>query len=143
MKAESNLGGLLGKASRLLSNELNHSLSEHKLTVEQWSFLAVLWIEDSQKQKELQEALLKDKATVNSLVSNLLKNGFVLKEQDKFDKRSFIISLSQKGKDMQKVSLPIAMQSITKSIVGIDKDELKITTKVLAQIIKNLTQEKS
>ena len=66
MKAESNLGGLLGKVSRLLANEFNNSLSQHQITVEQWSLLAVLWVEDGQKQKELQSALLKNKATINS-----------------------------------------------------------------------------
>ena len=141
MKAESNLGGLLGKASRLLANEFNNSLSQHQITVEQWSLLAVLWIEDGQKQKELQSALLKDKATINSLVTNLVKNGFVTKEQDRDDKRSFIISLSDAGKEMQKLTIPIAMQSITKSTIGIDMQELQTTTKVLAQIINNLTKE--
>ena len=53
MRAESNLGGLLGKSSRLLSNQFNHDLTQHNLTVEQWSLLAVLWTEDAQKQKDL------------------------------------------------------------------------------------------
>ena len=143
MKAESNIGGLLGKASRLLSNELNNSLSEHKLTVEQWSLLAVLWTQDGQKQKELQQELLKDKATINSLVSYLLKDGFITKKRNEYDKRSFIISLTQKGKEMQKHTIPLAMQSISMSIVDIDADALQTTTKVLTQIINNLTKEKS
>jgi len=141
MKANSNLGGLLGKASRLLANELNNSLSHHELTVEQWSLLAVLWSQDKQKQKELQVELMKDKATINSLVNYLLKGGFILKEQDMVDKRSFIISLSSKGKQMQTLSIPLAMQSIAKSVVGIDKEALETTTKVLTQIINNLTKE--
>ena len=42
---------------------------------------------------------------------------------------------------MQKLTIPIAMQSITKSTIGIDMQELQTTTKVLAQIINNLTKE--
>ena len=141
MTAESNIGGLLGKASRLLSNELNKSLSQHKITVEQWTLLALLWTKDAQKQKELQMALLKDKATINSLVNNLVKSDFVLKEQDKVDKRSFIISLSEKGRSMQMLTIPIAMQSITKATKNIDTAELEITMKVLTQIINNLIKE--
>jgi len=52
--------------------------------------LAVLWSDDAQKQKDLQAVFLKDKATINSLVSYLVKNGFVMKERDSIDKRSFI-----------------------------------------------------
>ena len=143
MKAESNLGGLLGKASRLLSNQFNSDLLPHDLTVEQWSLLAVLWSEDGQKQKELQKVLLKDKATINSLVNYLLKNGFIDKEQDIVDKRSFIISLTSKGKRMQHVTIPLAMKNIGKAIDGIDASELETTVKVLNQIIINLTKERS
>ena len=143
MKAESNLGGLLGKSSRLLSNQFNHDLTQHNLTVEQWSLLAVLWSEDAQKQKDLQAALLKDKATINSLVSYLVKNGFVMKERDSVDKRSFVISLTPKGISMQEVTIPFAMKNIGKAIEGIDEDALKTTVKVLTQIINNLTKERS
>ena len=143
MRAESNLGGLLGKSSRLLSNQFNHDLTQHNLTVEQWSLLAILWSDDAQKQKDLQAALLKDKATINSLVSYLLKNGFVMKERDSIDKRSFIISLTSKGRLMQEVTIPLAMKNIGKAIEGIDEDALKTTVTVLTQIINNLTRGKS
>ncbi len=143
MKAESNLGGLLGKASRLLSNQFNNDLLAHDLTVEQWSLMAVLWSKDGQKQKELQKVLLKDKATINSLVNYLLKNGFIDKEQDMVDKRSFIISLTSKGKTMQHVTIPLAMKNIAKATDGIDASELETTVKVLNQIIINLTKERS
>jgi len=143
MRAESNLGGLLGKSSRLLSNQFNHDLVQHNLTVEQWSLLAVLWSDDAQKQKDLQAALLKDKATINSLVSYLVKNGFVMKERDSIDKRSFIISLTSKGRSIQEVTIPLAMKNIGKAIEGIDEEALKTTVKVLTQIIDNLTREKS
>lgn len=78
MKAENNIGGLFGKSSRLLSNNLNTDLNELGITVEQWSLLAVLWSTNNISQKELQEALLKDKASINSLVNYLIKNGFII-----------------------------------------------------------------
>ena len=141
MNARSNLGGLLGKSSRLLANHLNNDLNIHSLTIAQWTLLAVLWDKDHQSQKELQEELLKDKASVTSLVSYLIKNGFVSKVQSTNDKRSFIVSLTQKGKDIQKTTIPIAMQNISLATQEIDKEELATTTKVLAQIIDNLTKE--
>ncbi len=141
MKAESNLGGLLGKASRLLSNRFNRDLQQHNLTVEQWSLLAILWSEDAQKQKALQSALLKDKATINSLVSYLVKNGFISKVKDTIDKRSSIISLTTKGRQMQSITIPIAMQNIGHAVSDIDTKDLEKTISVLTQIINNLTKE--
>jgi len=142
MKAESNLGGLLGKASRLLSNRFNRDLQQHNLTVEQWSLLAILWSEDAQKQKALQSALLKDKATINSLVSYLVKNGFISKVKDTIDKRSSIISLTTKGRQMQSITIPIAMKNIGHAVSDIDTKDLERTISVLTQIINNLTKEK-
>ena len=143
MKAESNLGGLLGKSSRLLSNQFNLDLSQHNLTVEQWTLLAVLWGEDDLKQKDLQATLLKDKATINSLVSYLVKNGFVSKKQNVIDRRSFVISLTQRGRAMQQITVPLAIQNIGRAIDGIDSSEVETTVKVLNQIINNLTKERS
>ncbi len=143
MRAESNLGGLLGKANRLLSNHFNQDLTQHGLTIEQWSLLAVLWSEDAQNQKSLQQELLKDKATITSLVGYLVKNGFVSKERDKSDKRAFVISLTEKGKEMKYVTIPLAMKNIGMAVEGIEPLELETTVKVLTQIILNLTKEKS
>jgi len=143
MKAESNLGGLLGKSSRLLANIFNAKLVGLGLTVEQWSLLAVLWSEDSQSQKSLQEALLKDKATINSLVKYLLDGGFILKVQDEKDRRSFIISLSDKGRAIQGESIPFAIESIGLATEGISKEALATTTQVLQEIIINLTKDKT
>ena len=141
MNAQSNLGGLLGKSSRLLANHFNSDLNVHSLTIAQWTLLAVLWDKDHQSQKELQDELLKDKASVTSLVSYLIKNGFVSKVQSANDKRSFIVSLTKKGKDIQKTTISIAIQNISLATQEIDQEELATTTKVLAQIIDNLTKE--
>ena len=142
MKAENSIGGLLGKSSRLLSNRFNSELTSIGLTVQQWTLLAVLWEKSPQTQKSLQEELLKDKASINSLVGYLVQNGFVLKERNSKDKRSFLISLTQKGVDIKNESIPMAMSNISVAIEGIDKSDLEIFTKVAKEIIINLTEEK-
>ena len=141
MKAESNLGGLLGKSSRLLANHFNTDLAEYGLTIAQWTLLAVLWEVDHRSQKALQKELLKDKATVNSLINYLINNGFITKSKDEKDKRSFIVSLTSKGKEVQALTMPIAIQNIGIATQNIKKSDLETTYKVLTQIIINLTKE--
>ena len=141
MNIESNLGGLLGKSSRLLANSLNHALEETNLTVEQWSLLALLWIEDHQSQKSLQVTLLKDKATINSLINYLLKDEFIVKKPSNVDKRSFIVSLTQKGKEIKSASMPMAINSIQAATKDIEEEELQTALKVLDKIINNLTKD--
>ena len=142
MNIEANLGSLLGKSSRLLANNLNNSLREVNLTVEQWSMLALLWSKDNQTQKSLQETLLKNKATINSLVSYLIKDNFITKRVSPTDKRSAIVSLTKKGKEMKNHTIPIAINSILLATEGINKQELQTTFKVLEQIINNLAKDK-
>lgn len=142
MKAENNIGGLLGKSSRLLSNNFNSDLKALGITVEQWILLAVLWEKNNLSQKELQEALLKDKASVNSLVSYLIKSGFITKKKSTEDKRSFIVSLTTKGEEIKMQTIPLAMKNISLAIHNIDKNELATFVKVCTQIIRNLTEEK-
>jgi len=141
MKAESNIGGLLGKSARLLSNKFNSDLVHLGITVEQWTLLATLWTKDHQNQKALQVSLLKDKASINSLLKYLIQGGFVSKVQDKQDKRSYIVSLTDKGREIQKSSIPIAMQNIGIATEGIEAKDLAICVEVLTQIILNLTKE--
>jgi len=143
MKAESNLGGLLGKSSRLLANVFNNDLVKHNLTIAQWTLLALLWDKDNQSQKELQEELLKNKATITSLITYLIKNGFITKSKDELDRRSYIVSLTNKGREMQRVTIPIAIQNIGIATKEITQSDLETTNKVLSQIINNLTQEHS
>lgn len=142
MKAESNIGGLLGKSSRLLSHCFNSELLALGISVEQWSLIAVLWDKDHLSQKELQEALLKDKATINSLVNYLLKGEFITKIPSKKDKRSVVISLSLKGEALKSSTIPLAMKSIGIATDGIEKEELEIFVNVLNKIIINLTKAK-
>jgi len=143
MELKNNIGGLLAQASRLLSNKLNSRLVQHNLTAEQWSLLAVLWIKNHQKQKDLEHTLLKKKATINSLISYLIKSDFIEKNQDIVDKRSFIISLTKKGREIKQLTLPLAQQCIVEAKKGIQADDLETTLKVLNQIIDNLTKDKS
>ena len=60
MRAEDSLGGLLGKSSRLMRNQLHHNLQQVEccITVEQWVLLASLWSEDGVSPRVLSERLL-------------------------------------------------------------------------------------
>jgi len=78
-----------------MSNRLDKELIKYNLTVEQWSLLALLWSKNNRTQKSLHDELLKNKATINSLVNYLIKNGFITKNQDTKDKRRTIISLTE------------------------------------------------
>jgi plasmid maintenance system antidote protein VapI len=65
---------LIGKSSRLITNNLAHKLLVSKIgiTTEQWIILQIL-SRGAKTQKELSEVTLKNKASINSLVSNEIR----------------------------------------------------------------------
>ncbi|WP_456389732.1 MarR family winged helix-turn-helix transcriptional regulator, partial [Profundibacter sp.] len=94
MKAEANIGGLLGKSSRMMSNALDAKLRPLGLTSQQWSLLAVLSTTGGRNQTELAKALLKTKASVGSLVNYLETKTYILREVSATDRRETIVVLT-------------------------------------------------
>ena len=134
---------LIGKSSRLLSNNLSQKLSVEKLglTTEQWIILQIL-SNGSKNQKELGLITLKNKASITSLISNLLKLGFVTKIVSKTDKRKTIISMTDIGKKIRNKANKIASYSINEALDGFLTDEVKQLNEFLIRINNNLLKEK-
>ncbi|HIP48522.1 MAG TPA: hypothetical protein EYG92_06100 [Lutibacter sp.] len=134
---------LIGKSSRLLRNNLSLKLAIEKLglSTEQWIILQIL-AKGSKNQKELGLITLKNKASINSLVSNLLKSSFVTKIISKTDKRETIISTTDIGNEIRKKANKIASISINEALDGFLKDEVKQLNSFLNRINTNLLKKK-
>ena len=142
MQAEDSLGGLLGKSSRLMRNQLHRNLRlvESQITVEQWILLAELWSGDGGLTPlELSKRLLKHKASITNLLKGAEKSGYVYRQKDSRDRRVSKVFLTDKGRQLEAALIPIAMQTIMSATEGISPDHLAITANVLKQIIHNLT----
>jgi len=138
MKAEENLGGLLGKSSRLMSNALDAHLKDLRLTSQQWSLMAELAFAGGRNQTELARALLKNKASVGSLIDYLETKNCIARTASPTDRREIIIELTPTGQAIFERSKPLAGDIITRATNGINRDEQAIAQRVLKQIIQNL-----
>jgi DNA-binding MarR family transcriptional regulator len=135
-------GELVGKTSRLLSRNLSNHLSQSKtdITSEQWIILRIL-TQGSKNQKELSEITLKTKATINSLISYLLKSEFIIKTISKSDKRNIEISISSKGLQIIKQTNISALNSIVEATNGFSKEEIMVLNNYLMRIQNNLLKK--
>ena len=77
------------------------------LTFEMYQIMASLWKEDCIKQQELADRTLKDKASLTCLIDNLTKRKLVTRSEDPADRRSKLISLTEKGKNLGKEVEPL------------------------------------
>ena len=134
---------LIGKSSRLLRNNLSKKLSVEKLglTTEQWIILEIL-SSGSKNQKELGLITLKNKASINSLISNLLNLGLVTKIVSKTDKRETIISTTDIGNEIRNKANKIACDSINEALDGFLTNEVKQLNEFLNRINNNLLKNK-
>jgi len=138
MKAETNIGGLLGKSSRLMANRLNLDLDKFGITTQQWILLCELFGEDNISQKTLAKNLLKSKSSVNTLVKYLLQKKLISQKINKDDLRESCICLTAKGRKVLLETFGISKNVILDATRSISSDDLRITIKTLKMIIINL-----
>ena len=130
---------LIGKSSRLITNNLAQKLLEVQagVTTEQWIILQIL-LRGAMTQKELSEKTLKNKASINSLVSNLLKLELVDKKISEKDKRETRVSLNNKGEEVRARVAKIAAISVDQALNGFSNEEIENLNSLLNRVKENL-----
>ena len=77
------------------------------LTYTQYITLMVLWENDSQPVNDIARRLLLETNTVTPLLQRMEKQGLVIRQRGKEDKRQQIVSLTEKGRDMEEQAISI------------------------------------
>ena len=101
-KLDNQLCFRLYTASRLLTQAYNPLLSKQGLTYPQYLVLLVLWEKDEQPVNDIAKRLLLETNTVTPLLQRMEKEGILTREKGKKDARQMIVTLTRKGKDLQK-----------------------------------------
>lgn len=65
------------------------------------SVLITLYKNEGISQEKLSQLLKVDKATITRSIRKLLEDGFIERRQDKNDKRSYLLYITQKGRDIE------------------------------------------
>jgi DNA-binding MarR family transcriptional regulator len=87
--------------------------------------------------KKLSEIINRDKSTVTALVNKLIKSGYILRRTHESDSRSSIISLTEKGKAMQKNFWDVSEALRNKAYQGLTDEEMETLMNLLAKIHDN------
>ena len=130
---------LIGKSSRLITNNLSQKilLAKIGITTEQWIILQIL-ARNEYSQKELCEITLKNKASVNNLISYLLSFDYVNKSVSNKDKRETIIRITKLGDQVRKKVLKEADNSISETLKGFSNSDIELLNSLLLRINNNL-----
>ena len=101
-KLDNQLCFRLYTASRLLTQAYHPLLSEQGLTYPQYLVLLVLWEKDAQPVNDIAKRLHLETNTVTPLLQRMEKGGILVRAKGKQDARQMIVSLTRKGKELQK-----------------------------------------
>ncbi|MBP5520987.1 MAG: MarR family transcriptional regulator [Bacteroidales bacterium] len=89
-------------ASRLITQAYHPLLSEYGLTYPQYLVLLVLWEKDAQPVNDIAKRLLLETNTVTPLLKRMEAEGILTRTQGIKDARQMIVSLTPKGRNLQK-----------------------------------------
>ena len=88
-------------AARLITQAYTPMFSELGITYPQYLVLMVLWEQDVQPVNDIAHRLLLETNTVTPLLQRMEKLGLVTRKKGEQDKRQQIVSLTEKGREME------------------------------------------
>ncbi len=102
MKLDNQLCFALYAASRCVTNLYTPLLKPLGLTYTQYLAFLVLWEEDGITVGEIGERLMLDNGTLSPMLKKMEQAGYIERKRSESDDRVVIISLTRKGRDLQK-----------------------------------------
>ncbi|UAL45950.1 MarR family winged helix-turn-helix transcriptional regulator [Sutcliffiella horikoshii] len=108
-------------------------LDELGITYSQYLVLLVLWERDAISVKELGEKLILDSGTLTPMLKRMETNQLITRSRSKKDERSVVITLTSKGKALNKEVECIPNKFLEK--ISLNTDELKALSELLTKLV--------
>ena len=131
-------GGVLRAAVRVFYQSLRQRLSEHDVSVAQWSVLRVLWDEDGLSQVELSKRLGIENAGMTAKLDAMERAGLVRRRRDPHDQRKQNIFIEKRAADIRPALTACAVEVNDIAERGIPPGDLQNMRRTMNKMIGNL-----
>ena len=108
-------------------------VKSENLTPPQYSILMELWKSDGKQFKELASACCCSPSTITGIIDNMEKNDLVHRENNPKDRRSLLVKLTEKGKEIKSTIPPIKI-ILTNCCEGFTPEEVEQLTHLLNKL---------
>ncbi|KAF1084955.1 Multidrug resistance operon repressor [Sporotomaculum syntrophicum] len=139
---DNSLGFILNRTNTRMKNALLHKFRDYDLTPEQWAVLNRLWVKEGVTPKELADLTCKDQPTTVRMLAKLQNKGYITREVNPEDSRSFLIYLTSKGREAKDILFPLAFEVLNEATRGIEAEQLEAAKSILNQIYRNLESQR-
>ena len=109
------------------------------LTPEQFILIDLLWNQGSMSQQQLADQMQKDKNSVTKLVDALERKAFVVREQNRQDRRSNTLVLTEKAEGLKPGAKQKGISILDEMLIGISEEELRSFLVTLGKLNRNMT----
>ncbi len=133
-----------------VSNRISRTIAQmyatrFDLTIPEWRVMAVLGDEPDLSASEVAERTAMDKVAVSRAVSRLLKRDRLERHFSKEDRRRSVLALSDKGKDIYRQIMPLALDYETQLKTRLSDEEEASLNRLLSKLedleLENLGQK--
>ena len=139
LKLSSQICFRLYSASRLVTQTYKPFLDKLGITYPQYLVLMVLWETDNQPVNDIAHKLLLETNTVTPLIQRMEKMGLVIRTKGIVDTRQRIVSLTKKGKAMEKEAAKVPACMLEHfADCGLKKEEVFRLVPLLDEVINRL-----
>ena len=140
MKMEYQVGFLLSRATWAMNNFVNRILRESELSdisVAYFAVLHALWENDGLNISDLGEKAQLEKSTMTSLIDRMEGAGLLRREDHPTDRRAYRISLTFRGKELEKLLDQVVNRAFRHLTRGITEKDLQKSVEICKQLVQN------
>ena len=119
------IGFVVNVVGRLMKRALYLKLSDAGVTPTQWTVLMCLWDKDGLSFTELAKRLSFDHPTITGVVDRMEREKLVRRKRDHLDRRVVKVFLTQKGKDLEALTVDAGRQVDEVATNGLGKEQVK------------------
>lgn len=141
--ADERIAHLVRLCARGFNRSLARRLADHGVSFGQWVFLRILWKEEGLTQKELSKIANLTEPTTHTALSKLKKLDVVEHRMQAGNKRKLHIYLTEKGRALQSVLEPLAIEANDVALQGISPAQHAHLHEMLVRIIANLEHDEA
>ena len=139
MKLDNQLCFPVYAASRVITSLYTPYLKPLGLTYTQYILFLVLWEQDGLTVGKICKRLMLDSGTLSPILKKLRDQGYIQKQQSTSDERSFIITLTDKGRELQIKAKDIPLQ--VGSCVNLEPEKALLLRDLLNERLENQTAD--
>ena len=113
------------------------------LTPEQFMLIDLLWNHGEMSQQRLADLMHKDKNSVTKLVDAIERKGFVVRRQNRTDRRSNTLVLTENANLLKPGAKQKGISILDQMLEGISEDELRAFLGTLRNLSENMNVEET